>query len=173
MTATTPTERAETVASELMGVTAGIRRLVRRHIARSIAGPTLPAAQVDLLLVIEGEPGVGVAAAARTLHLAGNSVSALVNLLVSTGLVTRETDPADRRAAQLFLTPLATRRLTKWRRARAELVGRALDRIGAPERDAIEQAVPALRRLLGELGELSGLGEVGGLGERGEHRERE
>jgi DNA-binding MarR family transcriptional regulator len=122
-------------------------------------GPPLPPAQVELLLVVEREPGVGVAAAARTLHLAGNSVSALVNLLVSAGMMVRETDPQDRRAAHLYLTPAAKRRLVRWRSARAELVGRGLDRISAADRAAIEQALPALSRLLAELREQA---EAGG-----------
>lgn len=151
-------QRTAALASELMRVTAGIRRLIRRH-ARGVLGPPLPQAQVELLLVVEGEPGIGVAAAARTLHLADNSVSALVNLLVSAGMLLRETDPVDRRAAHLHLTPAAKRRLARWRGARAELVGRGLDRIDPADREMIERALPALSRLLAELREQA---EAGG-----------
>jgi DNA-binding MarR family transcriptional regulator len=138
------------VAADLMAVTAGIRRVVRRRLRRDLH-PALPPAQVDLLLVVEAEPGIGVAAAARTLHLAGNSVSALVNVLVDGGFLRRETDPADRRAAKLYLTGAAARRLVGWRAARAELVGRAFERLDAHDREAITRAVPALHRLLDEL----------------------
>jgi DNA-binding MarR family transcriptional regulator len=138
------------VAADLMAVTAGIRRVVRRRLRRDLH-PALPPAQVDLLLVVEAEPGIGVAAAARTLHLAGNSVSALVNVLVDGGFLRRETDPADRRAAKLYPTEAAARRLVGWRSARAELVGRAFERLDAADREAITRAVPALHRLLDEL----------------------
>ena len=61
-------------------------------------------AQLELLQLVEAEPGVGVAAAARSLHLAGNSVSTLVNQLVEADLLQRAVDPDDRRAARLHLT---------------------------------------------------------------------
>lgn len=141
-------DRTEVLAGELMSVTAGIRRQLRRQLRQVLPGPRLPPAQLDLLIVVEGEPGIGVAAAARALHLAGNSVSALVNSLVAARLLRRETDPADRRAARLYLTPAAGRRLNRYRQTRAALVGRALDRVGEADREAIEQALPALRRLL-------------------------
>jgi DNA-binding MarR family transcriptional regulator len=141
-----PTEEtAAVLAGELMAVTGGIRRRLRRELLPS---QPLPAAQVDLLIVVEAEPGIGVAATARALHLAGNSVSALVNNLVAAELLRRETDPADRRAARLYLTPAARRRLARYREIRTVLVGRALDRVGPADREAIERALPALRRLL-------------------------
>jgi DNA-binding MarR family transcriptional regulator len=147
----TTEDRTPVLAGELMAVTAGIRRRLRRELRQFVPDQPLSSAQVDLLVVVEAEPGIGVAAAARTLHLAGNSVSALVNILVASGLLRRETDPADRRAARLYLTPAARRRLTRHRQIRAELVGRALDRVGHVDREAIELALPALRRLLEAL----------------------
>jgi DNA-binding MarR family transcriptional regulator len=108
---------------------------------------------VELLLVVEEEPGIGIAAAARVLHLADNSVSGLVNVLVDAGLLARETDRADRRAARLFLTPAGRAKLAGWRSARAELVGRALERLAAADQEAVAGALPALRRLLEELRE--------------------
>lgn len=138
------------VASELMQVLAGMRRVVRRRLAAS-RPRRLPAAQVELLIAVEEDPGIGVAAAARVLHLADNSVSGLVNALVDAGLLARETDPADRRAARLFLTPDARDRLAGWRAARAELVGRALERLDESDCEAVAAALPALRRLLDEV----------------------
>lgn len=132
---------------ELMRVTASIRRFARRSLASSLGYPALPEAKRELLLVVEARPGIGVAAAAAELGLAGNSVSTLVNALLEAGLLLRETDPADRRAARLTLTESATQRLRRWRQARGELLGRALDQTGARDRAAIEAAVPALRRL--------------------------
>ncbi|MFC0529677.1 MarR family winged helix-turn-helix transcriptional regulator [Phytohabitans kaempferiae] len=135
------------LAGELMQVLAGMRRVVRRRLVQGRPAP-LAGAQVELLIAVEEEPGIGIAAAARVLHLADNSVSGLVNALVDAGLLARETDPADRRAAQLFLTPAAHDRLTGWRTARAELVGRALERLDTADREAVAAALPALRRLL-------------------------
>jgi DNA-binding MarR family transcriptional regulator len=142
---------ASTLADELMAAVAGLRRLVRRRLRERLPGPRLRGAEVELLRVVETRPGIGVAAAARELHLAGNSVSTLVNRLVEAGLLCRETDPADRRAARLRLTADATHRLTTWRQARSELVGHALAGLNAGDVEAIERALPALRRLAERL----------------------
>jgi DNA-binding MarR family transcriptional regulator len=142
---------AAEVVGELLQLTAGLRRLSRRRLAGTLPGPRLPEAQRELLLVVEGQPGIGVAAAAAALHLAGNSVSTLVNTLVDAGLLHRAIDPADRRAARLTLTEAAKDRLTIWRTARNTLVGKALDRADPGDRVAIVAALPALRRLLEEV----------------------
>ena len=147
------------VAAELMDTVAGLRRVARRRLMRTLPGPRLPIAQIELLLAVEGEPGIGVAAAARVLGLADNSVSALVNPLVEAGLVRRETDPADRRAARLQLTPSARARLARWRAARAELVAGALDGLPPADRKAVASALPALRKLLDILREEGAMTE--------------
>jgi DNA-binding MarR family transcriptional regulator len=150
------------LADELMHVIARVRRVVRRRLHQSRPSP-LPSAQMELLVAVEEEPGIGIAAAARVLRLADNSVSGLVNVLVDAGLLARETDPADRRAAKLFLTPAAHDRLTGWRAERAQMVGRALERLGEADRAAVAAALPALRRLLDEVRDEpgSGLGKEG------------
>jgi DNA-binding MarR family transcriptional regulator len=150
-TALQPDRRVDEFAGEFMAVMAGIRRLVRRQLRRELPGPKLPAAQLELLLVVEADPGVGVAAAARELNLAANSVSTLVNALVAAGMLRRETDPRDRRAARLHPTGAARRRLSAWRTARAQLVGRALEQISEDDQAAIRRSVPALRRLLSAI----------------------
>jgi DNA-binding MarR family transcriptional regulator len=141
---------AELVA-ELMGTTSALRRLTRRRLAGIVPGGPLPEAQRELLLVVAARPGIGVAAAAEELQLAGNSVSTLVNALVEAGLLRREPDPADRRAARLSLTGAAHARVATWRAARARLLSRALDRTEPGDRAAIAAALPALGRLLEAL----------------------
>jgi DNA-binding MarR family transcriptional regulator len=143
--------RSADVVGELMQVTAGLRRLARRRLAEKVAGPRLPEAQRELLLVVEAQPGIGVAGAATALALAGNSVSTLVNTLVDAGMLYRDIDPADRRAARLTLTEAAKKRLSTWRTERSRMLGAALDRAGVADREAIAAALPALRRLLEEL----------------------
>jgi DNA-binding MarR family transcriptional regulator len=135
------------LAGELMEHLNGVRRVVRRLLRARLEEPDLTSSQVELLRVVEASPGTGVAAAARAMHLAGNSVSALVYQLVDAGYLSRETDPADRRAAQLHLTPAAQRRLGKWRAGRTEVVGAGLAQLTAAERAALTRALPALRRL--------------------------
>ena len=144
-----PAEPAQ-LADQLMTVLAGLRRVTRRRLRATRSDP-LRGAQLEVLRGVEDQPGIGVAALARVLHLAGNSVSTLVNQLTAAGLLRREPDPVDRRAVRLHLAPAARQRLSEWRRARVELVGQAVHRLPAADRDRIAAALPALRALLADL----------------------
>jgi DNA-binding MarR family transcriptional regulator len=136
------------VAAELMDTAASLRRLVRRRVRPAMPAPPLRGAQVELLKVVDAQPGVGVAGAARALHLADNSVSTLVNQLVNVGLLRRRVHPVDRRAACLDLTDAAHERLRQWRSGRDRVVGDALSSLPDEDVHAIEAALPAMRRLL-------------------------
>jgi DNA-binding MarR family transcriptional regulator len=140
------------LADELMTVTMAVRRLVRRRLREEVP-PRLRPAQVELMGVVSRRPGISVAAAARELHLADNSVSTLVNQLLTEGMLRRETDPRDRRAVRLELTPAARRHLADWRARRARLVGARIEAMSQEDRAAIAAALPALGRLLDGLRE--------------------
>jgi DNA-binding MarR family transcriptional regulator len=141
------------LAERLLGAVQGIRRVVRRRVRADVPGFPLPGAQVEVLRVVADHPGIGVAAAARELHLATNSVSTLVNQLADAGLLRREPDPADRRATRLKITAAATERTASWRRARTGLVAEALTELSEEDTQAIEQALPALEKLMDILKE--------------------
>ena len=141
------------LAETLMTTTAGLRRVVRRRVRETLPNAPLRPAQIEVLRVVEEHPGIGVAAAARALHLAGNSVSTLVNQLVDAGLLDRRIDPDDRRAARLDLTKAARERLANWRRTRTEFVASAVATLPVEDRAAIEAALPALGRLIDVLRE--------------------
>lgn len=138
-----------------MRTNAALRRLVRRQITPppSIPGPRLRGAQVELLRVVEEQPGIGVAAAAKVLRLAANSVSTLVNQLADEGLLVRETDEGDRRAIRLWLTEAAATRLKVWSQAKAVFVGSGIAKLSAVDRQAIARALPAIRALMTQLEE--------------------
>ncbi|GLY66869.1 MarR family winged helix-turn-helix transcriptional regulator [Amycolatopsis taiwanensis] len=139
------------LAENLMTRITSLRRAVRSHVRTRLPGEPLRGAQAELLRTVEQQPGIGVAAAARSLHLAGNSVSTLVNQLVEDGMLQRRIDPADRRAVRLELTRAAEERLATWRRTRTEFVAGALETLSADDLDAIEAALPALGKLLEAL----------------------
>jgi DNA-binding MarR family transcriptional regulator len=141
--------------AELMDAVAGLRRVVRRRLRPTMPDPPLRGAQIELLHAVDAQPGIGVAAAARVLHLADNSVSTLVNQLVAAGLLQRRVDPGDRRAARLELTDAARGRMGSWRAGRTRLVGEALARLPDADVAAIEDALPALRRLLTTIDTLA------------------
>ncbi|GAA3644354.1 MarR family transcriptional regulator [Nonomuraea antimicrobica] len=137
----------------LAGVLTGINRLIRRRLRREMTGPPLRGAQVELLRLVVAEPGVSVSAAAKELYLAGNSVSTLVNQLTAAGLLRRETRRDDRRAVRLLPTPEAEARLRAWQERRAALVREHVERLDEADRKALAAALPALRRLAGNLQE--------------------
>jgi DNA-binding MarR family transcriptional regulator len=139
------------VEDDLADVFAGIQRLVRRRLRQDLPGPRLRGAQVELLRIVAAQPGIGVSAAAEELHLAGNSVSTLVNQLVTAELLIRTPDPADRRAARLMVTTTARERLTEWQRRRSQFLTAQLARLAEEDRAALRDAMPALRRLAENL----------------------
>ncbi|GGJ26439.1 MarR family winged helix-turn-helix transcriptional regulator [Streptomyces brasiliensis] len=143
----------ETLPQELADALVGIQRLVRRRLRSGMTMPRMRGAEVELLRLVENRPGIGISDAARELHLAGNSVSTLVNQLAKDGFLIRETDPADRRAARLRLTDAASERLRDWQRRRAALIGRNVSRLDGTDREALRAALPALRRLADTLHE--------------------
>ncbi|WP_238010066.1 MarR family transcriptional regulator [Dactylosporangium sp. AC04546] len=128
-----------------------VRRVWRRRLRAEFVRAPLTGSQVELLRHVEAVPGVGVGAAAQALHLAGNSVSTLVNQLTRDGLLSRERDPDDGRTARLFLTPAAQQRLQSWRGARSALLAKALAELAEEEREALVRALPALDRLAAAL----------------------
>jgi len=137
----------ETFPQELADAIVGVQRLLRRRLRAGLTVPRLRGGEAELLRLVDARPGIGVSEAAKELMLAGNSVSTLVNRLVTEGYLIRETDPADRRAARLHLTDAARTRLDDWRARRAELVGQQVARLGAADREALRTALPALRAL--------------------------
>jgi DNA-binding MarR family transcriptional regulator len=72
---------------------------------------------------------------------------------VEAGLLQREVDPDDRRAALLLPTQAGTARIARWRQARSALVGEALGRLTRHDVATLGAALPALRNLLDELAE--------------------
>ena len=140
-------EHREEDIAELTELLVGIQRLVRRRLRQDLTGPRMRGAQVELLRLVRGHPGIGVAAAAKELHLAGNSVSTLVNQLTADGLLNREPDPQDRRAVRLTLTGEAAGRMAEWDARRSGLVSRQITALSEQDRAALAAALPALRGL--------------------------
>jgi DNA-binding MarR family transcriptional regulator len=145
-TALTQRDVAPTLGGDLATVVAQLRRVLRRASRRDVDDPLPPAASEVLISVAE-RPGVGVNEVADELRLAPNTVSTLVRQLVDRGMLVRSTDPTDRRAARLDVTPAARARFAGHRARRAETLDRALARLDAAEREVLAAAVPLLQRL--------------------------
>jgi DNA-binding MarR family transcriptional regulator len=128
------------LAERLDDVVIGVRRLTldRRELSLTAAATLLtlrrsgPARLTDLALV-EG--------------VSQPSMTALVGRLADSGLVQRGTDPADRRAVLIALTPAGADLLDRRREARATRLAGPLAGLTDDDVRAITAALPALGRL--------------------------
>jgi DNA-binding MarR family transcriptional regulator len=161
--ATTPSLPSDRPATDVAPVAADahlltevvtrLRRALRSSIRTDIPWESLPMAQVELLLTLEELAPARISDLAERLHLAGSTVSGLVGQMMSSGLVRRQTNRADRRAAVVTLTPAGRARLVEWEQAHEARIGSAFERLAATDRAAINLALPALRRLTEFLNE--------------------
>lgn len=135
----------------LTDIVTRLRRVLRASIRSDYPWETLPMAQVEILQRLRDEPGLRVNDLAIRHRLANNTVSVLVQQLVVAELITRTTDPADRRAVRLELTEHGARMLGEWQRAHEYRLEAALDRLASSDRSAVLAALPALSRLVDEL----------------------
>jgi len=90
----------------------------------------LSVVQAQALMVIDANPGLNVGGLAAMLSKDQASTSILVEKLMSIGLVTRKTDPGDRRRAQLFLTSQARPLVDHLERARDDINRLVLEALG-------------------------------------------
>lgn len=130
-----------------------LHRALRRRAIQRAGRVALPDAQVEVLRLVQRQPGVSVRDAAERLGIAPNTVSTLVGELTGAGLLHRERDPADRRSVRLELTEAARERIAAYARHRRDLLDAALSELDGPEREAVLAAVPALDRLVDRVTE--------------------
>jgi DNA-binding MarR family transcriptional regulator len=145
------TGRATSDARALTDVVTRLRRALRASIRTDYPWESLPMAQVELLQTLAERAPMRVGELAALLRLAPNTVSGLVSQLIEATLVAREGDPTDRRVARLSLTDAGRQQLAAWQEAHERRIGAALDRLGAAERTAVRQALPALGHLVEHL----------------------
>jgi DNA-binding MarR family transcriptional regulator len=136
------------LSAGLLTVIGPLRRALRRAGESGLPGDPVPTSQAELLRVVRLQPGIGVGEAAQQLGVAANTVSTLVNQLVAAGFLARGRDPVDGRAARLELTARAKRRMAVWRDRREQALGAALEELSGEERERLERALPALRKVL-------------------------
>jgi DNA-binding MarR family transcriptional regulator len=84
-----------------------------RRFADAVGPLGLEPREVGVLRAIAGDEGTSQQALARRLGTAPSGMVALVDELESAGLVERRTNPDDRRARALFLTPAGRRKLAE------------------------------------------------------------
>ncbi len=165
MTSETTSVYAEDPLGErLLATLAAIGRQVRRRAGRPTEFERLTGAQLELVRLLRRRPRISVADAASELHLAPNTVSTLVRQLSDADLVFRSTDDSDRRVARLELSPSMRSAMDSFRDRRLLALTIGAGRLSQEDRQALEVALPALRRLAEGLRETerSATGEEDG-----------
>ena len=147
---------APTDVAGLTDAVTRLRRALRASIRTAIDWETLPMAQVEVLLSLADHSPARVSDLAERLHLAPSTASGLVALLLRAGLVGRDVNPDDRRASVVTITPVGADELRKWTQAHVARIGDALDALPAGQRQAVIDAVPALRALATALVDQAG-----------------
>jgi DNA-binding MarR family transcriptional regulator len=141
------------VAAQVIAVSSGLRRALKRRADRGQTISSLSDAQRELVRTVSRHPGIRVGEAADELHLAANTVSTLVSSLVTVGCMRRETDPGDGRSVLLFLTPDMDRRVEEWRDRRLAVLTEALQTLSGEDQGRIASALPALQQLVEQVRE--------------------
>ena len=140
------------VADELSTLLGRLHRTLRRAARSDLPDEPLPAAQIEVLRVVQSQPGIGVKAVATELGTAPNTVSTLVGDLTASGYLDRSPNPGNRRAVRLTVTPAATDLIDGYTDHRRRIATAAADQLDQSDLDALAAALPALNRLLNLLG---------------------
>lgn len=140
----TVVDTAELAARLRLAVTRLARQL--RQQAGSGLTPTMTAALASVERA--GSPTVGALAAVE--QVSAPTMSVVVAKLEEQGLVTRETDPADRRVTRVRITAEGRRSLARARTRKNAFLNRRLRSLDPDDLAVLERAAAVLERLAGE-----------------------
>ncbi|HXG76543.1 MAG TPA: MarR family transcriptional regulator [Gaiellaceae bacterium] len=136
----------ELLADELRPVLLRLARELRRETEQ--LGVT--ARQATLLWLVKRSPGLSLAELAAEEGISPPALSGSVDRLERAGLLERVRSSEDRRRVGLALTDEGAKLLRRVRARRTTWLAEHLRALEPAELEAIEAAVPALERLLGE-----------------------
>ncbi len=105
---------------------ADVFRLLRQNFQRRLEGSSLTLAQARALVYLSRHEGVRQVDLAEMLEVQPITLARLIDQLADAGLVERRSDPADRRAYRMFLTPAAASHLAAIRQVATAIQADAL-----------------------------------------------
>jgi DNA-binding MarR family transcriptional regulator len=123
---------------------------LNRRLRRELAPLGITGGQASLLWAIRSKPGIGARELAEREGVSPPAMTAYVNRLEAAGLVVRRRSESDRRRIELALTEAGVRVLRSARSRRTAWLAARLQRLEPAELAAVETALPALQRLVGE-----------------------
>lgn len=141
--------------TELADVVARLRRSMRRAARGADPANPLSVAQLEVLSYLAENPGAQPSQVARALRLAPNTVTTLVNGLVTRKLVTRASGDNDRRTIRLTLTASGEHAVGDWQATNAAILRDALADLHPGWRQLLAVALPALRELITAIDHLT------------------
>jgi DNA-binding MarR family transcriptional regulator len=122
-----------------------VMRLARRlRTHADELSPTL----VSALVTVEQHGPITLGALAAHERVSPPSITRAVAALEKHGLVSRETDPDDRRVARVSLTALGRRTVLRGRKRKTAYLVKRLSGLDEAGRASLSDALPALERLL-------------------------
>ena len=127
---------------------ADISRAMRRAFQRRIEGSSLTLAQARALVYVARNEGIRQVDLAELLEVQPMTLARLLDQLALAGLVERRTNPADRRAYQVHLTPAAAPHLEAIHQVVATIRQEVTRGFGDDELDTV---LTALRRMRDNL----------------------
>jgi DNA-binding MarR family transcriptional regulator len=125
-----------------------------RRVRRVDDATGLSAARLSALSVVVFAGPIRISALASAEQVRTPTITPIVAALERDGLVTREPDASDARAALLRATPKGARVMAEGRARRVAALAAELDGLSAADRVALERAVEILERLRQRNSEL-------------------
>ena len=135
-------EDGVTVAARLNLIVGRLMRTIRQHAA---AG--LTPSQLSALVTVDERGPLRISALATQESLGAPAATRVVASLEEAGLVTRSSDPDDKRASLIALTTVGSETLKALRKERATGLGAQLDALSESERRLLERALPVLEKI--------------------------
>lgn len=125
-----------------------LMKLVRwlRRVDAGAAGGCTPA-EISVLTAVARSGPCGVGSLAHSEQLNPTMLSRLIGHLIEQGLLAREDDPSDRRAALVSATGEGRRLHERLRSERTRALGSLLGQLDSDQADAVLAALPALESL--------------------------
>ena len=146
-----PAHPRDDLPSDLTRMIWTLHRVLRQTQETPEGEHSRPPAQVELLRLVESQPGISVREVAEILRMQANNVSTLVSLLVRDGYLDRRPDPGDRRTVQLHPTEKMRLVSEEISRGLHKGVSHALEQLSPQAYERVAAAMPHLWELTGLL----------------------
>lgn len=142
---------SQPIARSLLQASIDLRRVLRQFHEPGTADETLTPTQAELVSDVLAHPGTSIKESAARLRVAQNTVSTLVRQLVGRQILERRQSSGDARSASLHIAPGRDERRRRRADQRTLVLARAVDRLAADDRAALERAMPVIEALVEQV----------------------